>query len=709
MKRFAIFLGSLLVMPAFAEVVPDWYFDETVVEYEDAQHTDDASGAETKTDVAAVKPSRQINSGRVKTANRSTTARTVPTNSVGTTTRASNSNSKRVVAARTGTTQRTAERGAISRAAARPMGRVSGTRALTARSATPTSGTNNVVSRAATTKYTSIQGSGTTLYNPNNVSRLGVRSDASTARSPIIRVASSGTTVNDASVSTANMDELAELTDYCKAQYAACMDEYCNVLDGDQGRCICSANLKNYSKTEEGLKKATEELQEVAQKIRYIGLSSREIDQLFSQTEAELAMQSKSDTTQLKTSLDKIKGLIVDVQGGTSTSSGLVNMDLSGLLDFTIDSSGFDISSFLGVSDSSNVSNQRGKDLFNTASARCKANVLNACVAQGVDASIITNSYDLGIDQACMAYERSLTDSNDQMVATIRNAKTVLQQARYLVAKQKNEYDMRQCINQLDTCMQDDFVCGSDYENCLDPTGQYIVNGAVVVGSTPGLAGNSSSDVYATWNYGTNDNTNAWGNGTLAEYITATVTDNAAVSPSTQMSEYLQNKIGYIDGEKSYGMCVSVLKKCQDYSYSGTGSNIAYDRKNSVIKQYLNRVLVQIKARQDEVLAEYAEKCSTDVASCLNQNGYPSAKPHATSGWSDSKERVAIAACNSVITTCMSVNGETDMTGNKPKCWARSVQYSDYDASNDTDCPDSSSGGSGNLSGVQPQNATSDA
>ena len=679
MKRFAIFLGSLLVLPAFAEVVPAWYGDETVVEYEDAVLEDtDETGA--TTEQVAAKPSRQINSGRVTTANRSTATRVTAANAAGTTTRASNSNSKRVVAARTATTQRartSAERGAISRAAARPTGRASGTRALTARSATPTTSTGNVVSRAATTQYTSIQGSGKTLYNPNTVSRLGVRSDASTARSPIIRVASSGTATTNAAVSTTNMDEIAELTDYCKAQYAACMDEYCNVLDGDQGRCICSANLKNYAKTEEGLKKATEELQEVAQKIRYIGLSSREIDQLFSQTEAELAMQSKSDTTQLKTSLDKIKGLIVDVQSNSSSSSGLVNMDLSGLLDFTIDSSGFDISSFLGVSDSSNVSNQRGKDLFNTASARCKANVLNACVAQGVDASIVTNSYDLAIDQACMAYERTLTESNRAMDATVLNSKAVLQQARYLVAKQKNEYDMRQCINQLDTCMQDEFVCGSDYENCLDPTGQYIVNGAVVVGSKPGAAGNSSSDVYATWNYGTNDDTNAWGDGTLAEYITTTVTDNAAVSPSTQMSEYLQNKIGYIDGEKSYGMCVSVLKKCQDYSYSGTGSNIAYDRKNSVIKQYLNRVLVQIKARQDEVLADYAEKCSTDVASCLNQNGYPTVKPNAT-GWSESKEHVAVSACASVIKTCMSVNGIDDSVANATSCWARSVQFSDY-------------------------------
>ena len=673
MKRFAIFLGTLLVLPAFAEVMPAWYEDETVVEYDDVVYED----AETEEDAVAeqpgLKPSRQVNSGRVTTANRATANRATPG---GTTTRASNSNSKRVIAARTTTTPRTrvatSERGALSRAAARPAGRV-GTRATTARTTTARNETvaNNVAARATSVKYTSIQGSGSTLYNPTNIERVGVRSDTSAARSPVIRVASNSATTGEATVSTADLDELAELVDYCKAQYAACMDTYCNVLDTNQGRCMCSSNLKNYAKTEDALKKATEELQEVAQKIQYIGLSSREVEQLFSQTEAELTMQSKTDTTQLKTSLDKIKDMIVNVQTGTSSSNSGISFDLSGLLDFTIDSTGFDLSSFLGMSDTSNVSNQRGEELFKTATARCKANVLNSCTAQGVDASLITNAYDLNIDKACIEYERNLNDSNDQMIATVRNAKSVLQRARLLVAKSKNEYDMRQCITELDSCMQDDFVCGSDYENCLDPSGQYIVNGKVVVGSEPGVPGNGESDVYKTWDYSAG---NAWvGAGTLADYIADTVKETSAQSTSTNMSKYLQNKIGYISGDKTYGMCVSVLKKCQDYSYTGTGTNLKYNPQNDVIKQYLGRVLVQIKAAQDEILADYAENCSTDVASCLNQNSYPSAKPYA-SGWSESKERVALAACNSVITTCMSVNNITEPA----KCWARGVQYSDY-------------------------------
>ena len=50
-------------------------------------------------------------------------------------------------------------------------------------------------------------------------------------------------------------------------------------------------------------------------------------------------------------------------------------------------------------------------------------------------------------------------------------------------------------------------------------------------------------------------------------------------------------------------MCMSVLNKCQDYTYTrGTGTSAQYEPANQVVQQYLARVLVQIKAKQDEIL-----------------------------------------------------------------------------------------------------------
>ena len=706
MKRLFAVIAGLLVLPAFAEVVPAYYYEELMAQYADqmpdTEFVDetvvDEPAAETPeskpvTPVTPTTPSPRNSSGRATASRSMVNSNTVSSRGVASR-NVVNANTARTVSTRAATTS--GRSGTVSRAAAQTASRAGTTRG---------SATNTVASRAvsnvrsaptSSTRQTSgvtTRTSTRTITNPARASivqtdtvntplyisgRVGVSTNNVTTRVPTVRVGSSSTATSSVSSSgttvssTTSIDELAQLTDYCKAQYVACMDNFCNVLDDNQGRCSCSANLDNYAETEAALKDATESLQEVAMQIQYIGLTTEEVETLFTQTAAELELSSSSDNSALKNDLDKIKSLIVDVKSGkaSSSSSGL-NFDMSGLLDFTIDSTGFDLSSLLGGFSNSNdsISNQRGKQLYETASARCKAAVLNNCAAQGVDTAIITNAYDLEIDKACIAYERSLTESNDQMSSTVRNAKSVLQRARLMVAQQKNQYDLRGCINALDDCMQDDFVCGDDYENCLDPTGKYIVNGEIVVGSKPGVPGDiKEAAIYDMWDYDTGKN--AWDpastdgtSGTLSGYINSELWPNAPTDAdgenSTSIAEFLQSKIGYhndADG-KNYGMCMSVLNRCQDVTYSGTGQNLKYTFNNPVVKEFLNRTLVQIKSAQDTILSDYAEECITDIATCLAQNNYDPDNEGSTAN------KIAIRACQSMIDTCQSVNGIKDGDG----------------------------------------------
>lgn len=684
MKRFIAVLSGLLVLPAFAEVAPIFYDD--VIEYTDQEILDDEFVVDDDADADA----NDTNDTKVviptkisprSTSGRTATSRAIPSSTTGvqtavstgrTTTSTGRGVSTRTTSANTArTASSTASRASTARATVSRAATTSATPATTSESTgtVSTRRATNTASGTTAARASIIQTD--TVNTPLYTGRVGVRSSSSvTSRVPTIRMATASSSLTDTSTvatTTADMDELAEITDFCKAQYTQCMDNFCNVLDDNQGRCSCSANLKNYEKTENALKQATEDLQDVAQKIQYIGLSGDEVETLFKQTEAELAMQNTTDNTQLKNDLDKIKNMIVDVKSGTATASDSgISLDLSGLLDFTVSSTGFDLSSFLGTSSStSSISNQRGETLYKTASARCKASVLNSCSAQGVDVSIITNAYDLEIDKQCIAYERSLTDSNEQMTSTVRNAKSVLQKARLLVAQQKNTYDLRGCINALDTCMQDDFVCGSDYENCLDPTGKYIVNGEIVSGSLPGVSGGeydttgkAKTGLYSVWDYGTD---NAWNSGTIGAFIDENVPATFPVKTSTDMATYLQGKIGYIDSDgKAQGMCVSVLNKCQDYTYTTSGS---YKTDNDVVRGFLERVLIQIKSAQDELLAEEAENCVSDVASCLSQNNNSYYSSYYSSyNSSTNPSEVAIKACRSVIETCKSLTERSTST-----------------------------------------------
>ena len=662
MKRFIAVLSGLLVLPAFAEVAPVFY--DGVIEYSDEEPSGEEIDAATETVVVA--PVAQPSSVNPRTANRNA-SRAVPST-------ASANVSSRANAGRVTASNRTTSNAVTARTATNASARGTVSRVSTRAARSATNGTQQIATTrramqsAPTTAARASIVQTDTVNTPLYTGRVSSRASAVRARIPTISSKSSNvvTTAESAADATQTMDELAQITDFCKAQYTSCMDNFCNVLDDNQGRCSCSKNIKNYAKTEEALKAATEALQDVAQQIQYIGLSADEIETLFTQTEAEIQMQSTQDNTQLKNDLDRIKNLIVDVKGGSAStvSDAGMGFDLSGLLDFSIDSTGFDLASLFGTTtaDTSSISNQRGETLYKTAAARCKAAVLNNCAAQGVDISVITNSYDLEIDKQCIAYERSLTDTNEEMNQTVRNAKGVLQRARLMVAQQKNSYDLRGCVNALDSCMQDDYVCGTDYEYCLDPTGKYIVDGEIVVGSTPGYVVSTtaltapgidygtSKTLYSTWFYDTNKYAFGTDNdkGTLADYISKTVGTTAQKQTSDIMSNYLLYKIGYNEDGKNYGMCMSVLNKCQDYTYTGTtAANRTYNPANDVVKEYLQRTLTKIKVAQDAVIADYAENCITDVSSCLATNNY------------EKSNNIAINACRAQIRTCMSVNGDS--------------------------------------------------
>lgn len=676
MKRFVAVLSGLLVLPAFAEVAPV-YYDELIEYSGDTAPAEEATETVTKTVASSVPATASANN--LRTVNRNI-SRATPAAA------ATKTGATRSASGRTAVTNRSAANGAVvARTAA------------TARTATPSRVSARAVRTAANgsqqiaTARRAMQGDQgktaartsivqtDTVNTPLYTGRVATRASAVRARIPALASIAASTDTSTA-VTTQSLDELAQVTDFCKAQYMSCMDNFCNVLDDNQGRCSCSKNIKNYAKTEEALKAATEALQDVAQQIRYIGLSADDIETLFTQTEAEMQMQSSQDNTQLKNDLDRIKNLIVDVKTGSASAvtDNTMGFDLSGLLDFNIDSTGFDLTSLFGSSsaNTSSISNQRGEALYKTAASRCKVAVLNDCAAQGVDIAVISNSYDLEIDKQCVAYERELSDANDQMSDTVRNAKSVLQRARLLVAQDKNSYDLRGCINALDSCMQDDYVCGADYEYCLDPTGKYIIDGEIVVGSTPGLdpttvsASNipgpgdielrNSNTLYGTWYY---DGTKyAWADsrtgGTLTEYITTTLDgiDPAELSADNAhiMTDFLMHKIGYNENGKNYGMCISVLNKCQDYTYVGPLNARKYNPENDVIKEYLQRTLVKIKSAQDQVITSYAENCISDVTSCLTSNNYEQGN--------QLRNNVAINACRAQIMTCMSVNGDITNT-----------------------------------------------
>lgn len=427
------------------------------------------------------------------------------------------------------------------------------------------------------------------------------------------------------------------ITESCIAQYTDCMDQFCSVIDANQKRCACSNRLSSYSKVESAVKEANTQLNDVAQRIRYVGLSADEITAIMSATEAEEALERTKDTTESRNMLDEIEKLIKSPETVTSDSSSSTSLDL----DISFDASA-DPADMFSLSDSSSdsFSSLRGTDLYNSAKKRCQS-VLNSCKEKGADMSQVQGRYDIAIDKDCISYETGLEKMNQTLRTNVRSATQMLQKARLAVLDDHNTYDAKGCVGALEDCMQDDMVCGSDYSKCLDPTKRYIdENGEVVLGQNISkirdmMENFDSSSIDATFI------SNAWSMSGIT---------NCDISPNNNgkcIVKYLLGKIGMTDSTSS-GLCRPVLEKCQKQTYDSNGK---YNSKNQIVISYIQRAMTNIRADQEKIISDYASSCMADIATCYSK------QVTQINSWSSNANvqnvySVLKGACRNVALTC---------------------------------------------------------
>lgn len=447
------------------------------------------------------------------------------------------------------------------------------------------------------------------------------------------------------------LEQTAQLNSSCQQQYNDCMDQFCAVIDTNQGRCSCSANLSNYSKVEQAVKDANTQLNDVAQRIRYVGLSADEIRAIMTETEAEEVLSGTVDTSETRNMLEEIEKLIKDPTSATtntsyssSTSFGL-DMDL----DFSDESADIFSLDFLNSDSNSSFSNLRGTALYSAAKKRCNS-VLNQCKEAGGDSKQITGNYDLAIDKDCIAYEKGLQKMNETLVSNVRSANRMLQKARLAVLQNKNEYDAKACVSALNTCMMDDMVCGDNYYKCIDPTKRYIdENGDVVLGKNITLI----TEFMTNYNNASIDANFLKGSVSLP--LTTEQCKSGAPDSDVPVGNmgactvrYLLEKIGTGQKVTDNGLCRAVLDKCQRYTYDSKGKYMPY---NDVVINYIQRAMVNIKAAQQKIIHEYSSSCMLDVAACYNT------QVSQVNAWSanasvGSVQSVMRGACRNVALTC---------------------------------------------------------
>ena len=461
--------------------------------------------------------------------------------------------------------------------------------------------------------------------------------------------AASQTTAESIAEATSRLEQTATLNKSCQEQSNECMDQFCAVVDANQGRCSCSANLSQYTKVEAAVKDANTQLNEVAQRIRYVGLSADEIRAIMTETEAEEALSGAVDTSETRNMLAEIEDLIRDPVSNTAYySDNSIGLDMD--LDFTSDTADMFSLDFLNTDSSGGFSNLRGRDLYNAAKKRCNS-VLTQCKGAGATTGQITGNYDLAIDKDCVAYETGLKKMNETLVSNVRSANRMLQKARLAVLQNKNTYDAKGCIGALEACMKDDMVCGENYFKCVDPTKKYIdENGEVVLGQKisdildfmTGYNNAAINDDFLEYAYSDSQKIG------VTECKASAQSDQTGGNDGSCVAKYLLQKIGTKQKVTDEGLCRAVLDKCQRYTYDASGNYKPY---NDVVVNYVQRAMTNIRAAQHQAISDYASTCMLDIAQCYNQ------QVTQVNAWSSSASissvyNVMRGACRNVALTC---------------------------------------------------------
>jgi hypothetical protein len=456
-----------------------------------------------------------------------------------------------------------------------------------------------------------------------NAGRVAVRADRAGTRTPV--------TPESIAEITERLTAMGDLTTACQQQYRECMDQFCNVLDANQGRCTCSDRLAAYSRIEATTRQANDELNEVAQRIRYVGLTADEIRAIMSATEAELALQGARDVTENRAMLDQIESLIRDPESFVvaSNSAGF-GMDMN--IDFALSGDPaemFNLDNLFGTGGGT-FANMRGTQLLSAAQRRCE-NVLTACRRVGVNVAQITARYEMEIDRDCVNYERGLERMNQTLRTNVRTATQMLQQARLAVMQNQNQFDARGCIGQLERCMMDEMVCGRDFVKCIDPTKRFIdENGNVVLGQDIAQI----RQMMSTFNVAGIPNpipTHCPPNDTSGQCIIS----------------FLLERVG-TGQTPTTGMCRAVMSRCRAVTYDRDGN---FNTNNEVLRTFIQRAMVNIRASQERVISDFAMSCMQDVAFCYSQ------QVSQISAWSstasvDHVYQVMRGACRNVALTC---------------------------------------------------------
>lgn len=335
------------------------------------------------------------------------------------------------VAQRITTTERTAQR-TTSRLAA------------PARNAT-SQRTTATVSRNATTRAAS---------TTQTVSPRAATTNTTHGATVLPRAASSTTTVDLTETRTGAAYE------QCKNAYFACMDQFCQLKNDDYRRCSCSDRVLELAEIRDVMQDAGNQLTVFNENLDTVGMTAAQATAMKTASEGENALTSDKSASKalLQAIMNSIRGEDSTV-GGKFTDLNSINIS-------------FNTANAFGTLDAgAAIAAYNGKNLYTAVYPQCR----NAVRADCNDASLqrAINAYLMAIEQDCNTVQTAIETTQKQMKSAVRESSAMLDLARVENRRKHNSDDITTCVNNVESAILSEEVCGANYHKCLD-NGEFI-------------------------------------------------------------------------------------------------------------------------------------------------------------------------------------------------------------------------------------------
>ena len=256
----------------------------------------------------------------------------------------------------------------------------------------------------------------------------------------------------------------------CKSAYFQCMDQFCLMKNDDYRRCSCSNRISDLMAIRANLVETNTKLTEFTENLDIVGMTAAQATAVHTATDGENAI-----TSDVSASKALLTAIMNSIRGDDASVSGKLS-DLNSI------NLSFDTSNVFGLADNAQaIASYNGTELYSAVYSACRTAVANDCNDASLQRAV--NAYLMAIEQDCNTVQTALQKKQRELKTAIREGGALLDLARIENRRKHNSDDMTACINNVESAILSEQVCGANYHKCLD-NGEFIdvTTGAPIAG-----------------------------------------------------------------------------------------------------------------------------------------------------------------------------------------------------------------------------------